>query len=90
LNCFGLHTQTKITREALTMSASRVMLEDFDCKERRASAPRTLGRNRKAPLPGLNQTEGLFLLSFLLESFLLGSFLLGSFLLESILLQASY
>ena len=72
------------------MSASRVMLEDFDCKERRASAPRTLGRNRKAPLPGLNQTEGLFLLSFLLESFLLGSFLLGSFLLESFYLEAFY
>lgn len=72
------------------MSASRVMLEDFDCKERRASAPRTLGRNRKAPLPGLNQTEGLFLLSFLLESFLLRSFLLGSFLLESFYLEAFY
>ena len=72
------------------MSASRVMLEDFDCKERRASAPRTLGRNRKAPLPGLNQTEGLFLLSFYLKAFYLKAFYLEAFYLEAFYLEAFY
>ena len=71
------------------MSASRVMLEDFDCKERRASAPRTLGRNRKAPLPGLNQTEGLFLLSFYLKAFYLKAFYLEAFYLKAFYLEAS-